>query len=89
MSIKSNWIQFLAESYLLAFSENDWKEGLLQLLEIIDITKLPSTESIASIFKSLGRLSLDSLAEKILSAFKICGMGLTLKFDANKCSIMS
>ncbi|KAI9079185.1 hypothetical protein K1719_038911 [Acacia pycnantha] len=62
----------LGESYLLAFCESDWKEGLLQLLEILDITKLSSTESIASIFRSLGRLCLDSYAEKFLSAFKIC-----------------
>ncbi|XP_028807755.1 pentatricopeptide repeat-containing protein At4g04790, mitochondrial isoform X2 [Neltuma alba] len=62
----------LGENYLLAFCESDWKEGLLQLLEIVDITKLSSTESATSIFKSLGRLSLESYAEKFLSAFKTC-----------------
>lgn len=62
----------LGESYLLAFCESDWKEGLLQLLEIIDITKLSSTESIAGIFKSLGRLCLESYAERFLLAFKFC-----------------
>ncbi|KAJ7981613.1 Pentatricopeptide repeat-containing protein [Quillaja saponaria] len=60
----------LLESYLLALCESDRKKELLQLLEIVDITMLSSTECIAKIFISLGRLLLESYAEKFLFEFK-------------------
>ncbi|KAJ7948482.1 Pentatricopeptide repeat-containing protein [Quillaja saponaria] len=62
----------LGESYLLALCESNRKKELIQLLEIIDITKLSSTEYVTNIFKSLGRLLLESYAEKLLFAFKTC-----------------
>lgn len=63
----------VAESYLLAFCESDFKEGLLQLLEIIDITKISSAKSVEKVFNSLGRLRLESVAEESLLAFIIGG----------------
>ncbi|KAI4333810.1 hypothetical protein L6164_018571 [Bauhinia variegata] len=62
----------LQENYLLALCESDRKEELLQLLEIIDITKLSSGKYIANIFQALGRLMLETLAKKFLLAFKTC-----------------
>lgn len=64
----------VAENYLLALCESDRKTELLQLLEIVDITKLSSPDYIANIFKSFGRLLLESFAEKFLVTFKTCGM---------------
>lgn len=65
---------YVAENYLLALCESDQKKELLQLLEIVDIMKLSSTNSVANIFRSLGRLSLESSAENFLMAFKNCSM---------------
>ncbi|EEF39536.1 pentatricopeptide repeat-containing protein At4g04790, mitochondrial isoform X2 [Ricinus communis] len=62
----------LLENYLLALCERDRKNELLQLLEIVDITKVSSLEHMVSIFNSLGRLLLESLAKKFLSTFKEC-----------------
>lgn len=62
----------LRENYLLALCESDRKKELLQLLEIVDIMKLSSPNSVANIFRSLGRLSLESSAENFLMAFKNC-----------------
>ncbi|GAV60856.1 PPR domain-containing protein/PPR_2 domain-containing protein [Cephalotus follicularis] len=61
----------LRANYLLALCESDWKEELLQLLEVTDITTV-SSDYVESIFKSLGRLTLESFAEKFLFAFKNC-----------------
>ncbi|XP_058072693.1 pentatricopeptide repeat-containing protein At4g04790, mitochondrial-like isoform X2 [Magnolia sinica] len=60
----------LAVSYLLALCETD-KEELLQLLEVVDMTKISSMEYVTTIFKSLGRLLLENFAEKFFLAFKI------------------
>ncbi|KAK4576310.1 hypothetical protein RGQ29_027035 [Quercus rubra] len=60
----------LRENYLLALCESDRKKELLQLLEIVDIMKLSPPNSVANIFRSLGRLSLESSAENFLMAFK-------------------
>nr|AFK44709.1 unknown [Lotus japonicus] len=60
----------LRESYLLALCESDRKEKILELLEIIDIKKLSSAESVAKIFQALGRLLLEPVAEKLLLDFK-------------------
>lgn len=62
------------ENYLLALCESERKEELEQLLKIIDITELSSVECVASIFKSLGKLSLESLAEMLLLELKTRGM---------------
>lgn len=61
----------VAENYLLALCESDRKKELLQLLEIVDMMKLSPPNS-ANIFRSLGRLSLESSAENFLMAFKNC-----------------
>ncbi|KAK9209571.1 hypothetical protein WN944_001938 [Citrus x changshan-huyou] len=58
------------ENYLLALCESDRKIDILQLLETIDIRKIPLLDHLASIFKSLGRLLLESDAEKYILAFK-------------------
>ncbi|KAM7261953.1 hypothetical protein ACFE04_021030 [Oxalis oulophora] len=59
----------LLVNYLLPFCESDWKAELLQLLNVVDITRVSSSCS-SSIFKALGRLSLDSFAEKFIFALK-------------------
>ncbi|KAI4366131.1 hypothetical protein MLD38_022049 [Melastoma candidum] len=50
---------------ILALCESDRKE-LLQLLESVDMTKIQSVECVKRVFGSLGRLQMDSLAEKFL-----------------------
>ncbi|KAK1581507.1 hypothetical protein Q3G72_006621 [Acer saccharum] len=65
----------LQENYLLALCETDRKNDLLKVLETIDITKISSPNHVASIFKSFGRLLLESSAEKYFSAFKVTGHG--------------
>ncbi|XP_018810795.2 pentatricopeptide repeat-containing protein At4g04790, mitochondrial [Juglans regia] len=62
----------LRDNCLLALCESDRKTELLQLLEIVDITKLSPPDYVANIFKSFGRLLLESFAEKFLVAFKTC-----------------
>ncbi|XP_061341805.1 pentatricopeptide repeat-containing protein At4g21880, mitochondrial-like [Gastrolobium bilobum] len=57
----------LRESYLLALCESERKEEILELLEIVDITKLSSVEKI---FQALGRLLLEPVAEKFLLDFR-------------------
>lgn len=61
----------VAEYYLLALCESDRKKEILQLLESMDITKFSSPDYI---FRCLGRLLLESFAEKFLLEFKACGM---------------
>ncbi|XP_042479017.1 pentatricopeptide repeat-containing protein At4g04790, mitochondrial-like isoform X2 [Macadamia integrifolia] len=65
----------LAENYLLALCENDRLKEVLQLSEVLDITKVSSLHCVASIFNSLGRLLLENLAEKFILAFKTCESG--------------
>ncbi|GAB2215848.1 hypothetical protein Droror1_Dr00020253, partial [Drosera rotundifolia] len=57
--------QYLVESYLMALCERDRKKELLELLEVVDIAKL-SLENIQNILRSLGRLSLQSVAKKFI-----------------------
>ncbi|KAB2095946.1 hypothetical protein ES319_A01G075700v1 [Gossypium barbadense] len=59
----------LKENYLLALCESGRKD-IMQLLEVIDITKISSVNVAANIFESLGRLSFDSFAEKFLWTLK-------------------
>ncbi|KAJ6887042.1 hypothetical protein NC651_027408 [Populus alba x Populus x berolinensis] len=65
----------VAENYLLALCESDQKNYLLQLLETVDVTKLSSLGNAVSIFKSLGRLSLESYVEKFLLVLNNCDYG--------------
>ncbi|KAI9385953.1 hypothetical protein POPTR_011G133100v4 [Populus trichocarpa] len=65
----------LRENYLLALCESDQKNYLLQLLETVDITKLSLLGNAVSIFKSLGRLSLEYYVEKFLLVLKNCDYG--------------
>ncbi|XP_021834329.1 pentatricopeptide repeat-containing protein At4g04790, mitochondrial-like isoform X3 [Prunus avium] len=65
-------MSILQENYLLALCESDRKEEILQLLEIMDITQFSSLDCVASIFRCLGRLLLESYAEKLLLSFKAC-----------------
>ncbi|KAL7186458.1 hypothetical protein ACSBR2_028244 [Camellia fascicularis] len=62
-------------NYLLALCESDWKEELLQLLEIILITKFSSLDHLTNTFKALGRLLLESFVEKFILALKSCDIG--------------
>ncbi|PPR96280.1 hypothetical protein GOBAR_AA24387 [Gossypium barbadense] len=59
----------LKENYLLALCESGRKD-IMQLLEVIDITRISSVNVVANIFESLGRLSFDSFAEKFLWTLK-------------------
>ncbi|CBI20513.3 unnamed protein product, partial [Vitis vinifera] len=76
----------LTENYVLALCESGRKEELLKVLEIIDITKVSSVDYVASIFKSLGRLSLASFMEKFVSAFKACGTLMIMYYGAEEIS---
>ncbi|XP_058219972.1 pentatricopeptide repeat-containing protein At4g21880, mitochondrial-like isoform X2 [Rhododendron vialii] len=58
------------EHYLLALCESDRKKEVLLLLGIVDITKFSSLDNLTNIFGSLGRLSLESCAEKFIRALK-------------------
>lgn len=69
-----------AEHYLLALFESDRKKELLLLLEIVDITKFSSLDNLTNIFRSLGRLSLESFAEKFIRELKGCGTSMILSF---------
>ncbi|XP_052177896.1 pentatricopeptide repeat-containing protein At4g04790, mitochondrial isoform X2 [Diospyros lotus] len=62
------------ENYLLALCDSDRKEELLTLLEIIDITKFKFLH-LTNIFKSMGRLFLESFMEKFILALKSCDIG--------------
>ncbi|KAE8734917.1 Tetratricopeptide repeat-like superfamily protein, putative isoform 4 [Hibiscus syriacus] len=61
----------LKENYLLALCECGRKKDLMQLLEVVDITRISSMNQTAYVFESLGRLSLDSFVEKFLLTLKI------------------
>ncbi|XP_031283036.1 pentatricopeptide repeat-containing protein At4g04790, mitochondrial-like, partial [Pistacia vera] len=65
----------LLENYLLALCESKRNSEFLQLLETVDITKVSSVDHVMSIFKFLGRLVLESVAEKCLLALKISDYG--------------
>ncbi|XP_024437064.1 pentatricopeptide repeat-containing protein At4g21880, mitochondrial isoform X8 [Populus trichocarpa] len=67
--------KIINENYLLALCESDQKNYLLQLLETVDITKLSLLGNAVSIFKSLGRLSLEYYVEKFLLVLKNCDYG--------------
>ncbi|KAJ0103033.1 hypothetical protein Patl1_04342 [Pistacia atlantica] len=63
------------KNYLLALCESKRNSEFLQLLETVDITKVSSVDHVMSIFKFLGRLVLESVAEKCLLALKISDYG--------------
>ncbi|KAF4395902.1 hypothetical protein G4B88_028072 [Cannabis sativa] len=60
----------LQENYLLALYEGGRDAELLQLLKIVDITQFSSADCVDIIFKSLGKLQLELLAEKFFLALK-------------------
>ncbi|KAK8931190.1 Pentatricopeptide repeat-containing protein [Platanthera zijinensis] len=62
----------LAESYLLALCENDMEEELIRLLEVFN-TSISSLDNGSCIFKSIGRLQLENVAENFILAFKSRG----------------
>nr|XP_011460991.1 PREDICTED: pentatricopeptide repeat-containing protein At4g21880, mitochondrial-like isoform X2 [Fragaria vesca subsp. vesca] len=62
----------LQENYLLALCESDQRKEIVQLFESMDITEFSSPNTVARIFKCLGRLLLESFAEKVLLEFKAC-----------------
>ncbi|XP_015897824.3 pentatricopeptide repeat-containing protein At4g04790, mitochondrial [Ziziphus jujuba] len=65
----------LLENYLLALCESERKKELLQILEVVDVTKFSSVECIASIFNILGKLIMESFAENLFMALRACDYG--------------
>ncbi|CAI9756968.1 unnamed protein product [Fraxinus pennsylvanica] len=63
------------ENLLLALCESDRKEDILMLLEAFDITKLTSVECKVSIFKSLGKISLESIVVDFMRTLKSSDIG--------------
>ncbi|XP_006286359.2 pentatricopeptide repeat-containing protein At4g04790, mitochondrial isoform X1 [Capsella rubella] len=59
-------LSILQENYLLALCKKDQRYHLQSLLEIVDITKVHSSDLLANIFEYLGRFSLDSVAGNFL-----------------------
>ncbi|KAJ0264912.1 Pentatricopeptide repeat-containing protein [Hirschfeldia incana] len=59
-------LTLLQENYLLALCKKEQKDHLQRLFEIIDITKVRSSDLLANIFGYLGKFSLDSVARKFL-----------------------
>ncbi|KAF4394588.1 hypothetical protein F8388_020413 [Cannabis sativa] len=74
-----------AENYLLALYEGGRDAELLQLLKIVDITQFSSADCVDIIFKSLGKLQLELLAEKFFLALKTHGMIMSWNFPINPC----
>jgi hypothetical protein len=66
----------------LALCESERKENILAVLEIIDIKKLSSVDSVAKIFQALGRLLLEPVAEKLLLDFRTNGMIMIFIFQS-------
>ncbi|KAK4420731.1 Pentatricopeptide repeat-containing protein, mitochondrial [Sesamum alatum] len=60
----------LRECLLPALAEGDRKQEFLMLLETLDITKVTSVVSLESVFRSLGKLSLEPHAERFLLVLK-------------------
>ncbi|KAK4386993.1 Pentatricopeptide repeat-containing protein, mitochondrial [Sesamum angolense] len=61
---------YLRECLLVALAEGDRNQEFLMLLETLDITKVTSVASLESIFRSLGKLSLEPYAERFLLVMK-------------------
>ncbi|KAL0846391.1 hypothetical protein Bca101_019637 [Brassica carinata] len=59
-------LTLLQENYLLALCKKEQKDHLQRLFEIIDITKVRSSDLLTNIFGYLGKFSLDSVASKFL-----------------------
>ncbi|CAL5392983.1 unnamed protein product [Camellia sinensis] len=70
------------ESYLLALCESDRKKELLLLLQIIDITEI-SLGHLPNIFRSLGRLLLESFVKKFILELKSCGADIGAENTSN------
>ncbi|KAG6526381.1 hypothetical protein ZIOFF_016364 [Zingiber officinale] len=68
--------RYCKESYLLAFcrSGSDRKKDLLQLLEIVDMGRISSPKCIECVFRSLGTLQLEDLAEKYFFELNTAGL---------------
>lgn len=62
---------YIQENYLLAFCERDRRKELLLLLETFDITKVSSANHAISMFRSLGKLWLESFAQRFLLDLKV------------------
>ncbi|CAH9135680.1 unnamed protein product [Cuscuta epithymum] len=59
------------ETYLLAMCDGDYsKELFMQLVKTLDITKVTSMKSLTKIFKALGKLMLQNIAEKFFLDLK-------------------
>ncbi|KAK2984793.1 hypothetical protein RJ640_004618 [Escallonia rubra] len=63
------------ENYLIALCGSGRKREIMLLLETIDITQVSSLDSVAIIFKSLGRLLLEAFAKKFILALKTKDIG--------------
>jgi hypothetical protein len=72
---------------MLAFAESGRKRDMIALLELLDLTKVSDSKYISNILKSLGRLELESYAEKLLQGMRSKGNCLCTdskyKFDSH------
>ncbi|KAK6132919.1 hypothetical protein DH2020_033303 [Rehmannia glutinosa] len=66
---------YLRECLLMALCESDRREEFLMLLKTLDITKVSPVTSIERVFRSLGKLLLESYAERFLLALKRSDIG--------------
>lgn len=62
-----------AENYLLGLCEGGREKELSQLFDITDIMKFASMNTVAAMFKSLGKLQMEAFVEKFLVFFKARG----------------
>ncbi|KAK6132956.1 hypothetical protein DH2020_033247 [Rehmannia glutinosa] len=72
---------YLRECLLMALCESDRREEFLMLLKTLDITKVSPVTSIERVFRSLGKLLLESYAERFLLALKRSGTTLSTVED--------
>ncbi|KAI4979608.1 hypothetical protein ZWY2020_016361 [Hordeum vulgare] len=56
----------IAECYMLAFAESNRKMDFVTFLKLLDPTKVLGSKYVSSIFKYMGRLELETHAEKLL-----------------------
>nr|GLL22596.1 pentatricopeptide repeat-containing protein At4g04790, mitochondrial-like [Ipomoea trifida] len=63
------------ENYLLAMCNSGCKKGCMRLLNTVDITSVASVKHLSNIFKLLGKLMLETFAEKCFLDLKTTDIG--------------
>ncbi|CAH2071642.1 unnamed protein product [Thlaspi arvense] len=64
--VDGDGLTLLQENYLLALCKKDQKDHLQRFFEVVDVTKVRSSDLLENIFGYLGKFSLDSVARKLL-----------------------